>query len=101
MPEQNQIGQYEKLQMQVESLQNEIDDLKDDVQSRDVKIAELESAIITLEEDLQINDMSKDDPEDCRRSLYFAITELEEVERGDVTVADKLHDLRMRHCRFL
>lgn len=85
----------------MQNLEEKIDELEDLLLDSNSKVRELENEVEELEEKLQLNNTLTDDPEDCRRSLYFAIMELEEVERGEVSLADKLFDLRMRHCRFL
>ncbi len=85
----------------MQDLEEKIDELEDLLIDANSKVREYESEIEDLEEKLVLNNTLTDNTEDCRRSLYFAITELEEVERGDVSLADKLFDLRMRHCRFL
>lgn len=96
----------EQLEFENKSLQKEVDDLNDEIgnitDEKNKEIRELNDYISELESDAEETQSTKeDDPEDCRRSLFFAITELEEVERGDVSLSDKLFDLRMRHCRFL
>ncbi|KQC02064.1 hypothetical protein [Pedobacter sp. Hv1] len=54
-----------------------------------------------IEQNVASELIGRDDPEDCRRSLFFAIKEHEEIESGQSSFSDKLFDLRMRHCRFL
>lgn len=71
-----------------------IDEIHSDAQE---EIQEVEE----LAQDSLDQHISTDNTEDMRSSLFFAITELEEVERGELSLEDKLFDLRMRHCRFL
>ncbi len=85
----------------MQDLEEKIDELNDLLIDSNSKVRELENEVEELNEKLELSNTFTDDPEDCRRSLYFAITELEEVERGEVSLTDKLLDLRMRHCRFL
>ncbi|MFN0254483.1 hypothetical protein [Pedobacter ureilyticus] len=86
---------------QYQGLIEKNDELNDLLIDSNSKVRELREEKQTLEAKLEANNVLTDDPEDCRRSLHFAITELEEVERGEVSLTDKLFDLRMRHCRFL
>jgi chromosome segregation ATPase len=108
--------EYLRLQDTIADRDRKIEDLDDEVDSLKRKVKNLDSLLENKEgENKELNELvseleseaeetqstKEDDPEDCRRSLYFAITELEEVERGEVSLADKLFDLRMRHCKFL
>lgn len=54
-----------------------------------------------IEQNVASELIGRDDPEDCRRSLFFAIKEMEEIEKGQSSFSDKLFELRMRYCRFL
>lgn len=108
--------EYLRLQDVIADRDRKIEDLDDEVCSLKRNVKNLDSILETKEnENKELHELvsefeseaaetqstKEDDPEDCRRSLYFAITELEEVERGEVSLVDKLFDLRMRHCRFL
>lgn len=94
-----EITYVEKLETKVDNLEEEVSDLENQLEYEEKRASSLENELEELKD--QLEDYNMDDPEDCRRSLFFALTELEEVERGEVSLNDKLFDLRMRHCRFL
>lgn len=75
---------------EIEKLQEELDEVNNLLIDSNRKVRELESDKEELEEQIELNNTSYDNIEDCRRSLFFSITELEEVERGDVSLSDKL-----------
>lgn len=91
----------DSLAIKISTLTQENETLTGQLKQAMQDIREYKISIEEKEIDLAENDIQSDNTEDCRRSLYFAITELEEVERGEISLTDKLFDLRMRHCRFL
>lgn len=91
----------EELEQEIEDQQEEITSLQDQLTTKTREYKEQETAYGELEEELELNDIRTDNAEDCRRSLFFAIKELEEVESGQSSFSDKLFELRMRYCRFL
>lgn len=91
----------EELEQEIEDQQDEITSLRDQLNTKTREYNELETVLTEVQEEYEANDTSTDNAEDCRRSLFFALTELEEVDSGQVSFSDKLFDLRMRHCRFL
>lgn len=93
--------EIEELEQQIDDQQEEITALTDKLTVKTREYDEQETAYAELEEQLELIDTNSDNDQDCRRSLFFALKELEEVESGQVSLSDKIFDLRMRHCRFL
>lgn len=89
------------LETKIETLEEENDKLRTRITEKDEQLSSYTSLVESLKDQLEENDVSTDSIDDCRRSLFFAIEELKEIQQGNYTVDEKIRDLTLRHCRFI